>query len=222
MESQPFRIRRHAQVESIQFTNPDATHLQVAGGSGDTTIDVSASTDVVDIQGGTGHTTVVTRLGDPVFFNEGDTFTLDLSNVDTTHQQLLVSWGDGTSQAVYARSDAGTWMPVTHTYLEQSQPGVPFVAKFLDRVKRFWQRLQSRSETWRPRVASIPNQTFFEGGTFSAIAAFSDPGEMDSWTATVDYGDGSGEAVGSTPTDVRFESRLRRQRYVHRNGLRPG
>ena len=45
-----------------------------------------------------------------------------------------------------------------------------------------------------PTVAAGTDATIDEGGTFTRTGSFTDPG-TDSWTATVDYGDGSGAAV---------------------------
>ena len=42
-----------------------------------------------------------------------------------------------------------------------------------------------------PAVAAFATPAINEGGTFSSSGTFTDPGD-DSWTATVDYGDGSG------------------------------
>jgi PKD domain/FG-GAP repeat len=42
-----------------------------------------------------------------------------------------------------------------------------------------------------PTVNSFPGATINEGGTYSSTGSFSDP-DSSSWTATVDYGDGSG------------------------------
>ena len=42
-----------------------------------------------------------------------------------------------------------------------------------------------------PIVSSISNTTLNEGDTYSALGSFTDPDSI-SWTATVDYGDGSG------------------------------
>ena len=73
-----------------------------------------------------------------------------------------------------------------------------------------------------PTVAAGSDATIDKGGTFTRTGSFTDPG-TDSWTATVDYGDGSGEQpLVLNAERHRFESLLRRQRYVHRNGLRPG
>ncbi len=43
-----------------------------------------------------------------------------------------------------------------------------------------------------PTVEADDDQSIDEGGTFSSAGSFSDPG-ADTWTATVDYGDGTGE-----------------------------
>jgi hypothetical protein len=42
-----------------------------------------------------------------------------------------------------------------------------------------------------PTVEVGPDITIDEGGTFSSSGSFDDPGILDTWTATVDYGDGS-------------------------------
>jgi large repetitive protein len=43
-----------------------------------------------------------------------------------------------------------------------------------------------------PTVASFPGATVAEGSHYTAPGTFSDPGTLDTWSATVDYGDGSG------------------------------
>jgi DNA/RNA endonuclease G (NUC1)/PKD repeat protein len=42
-----------------------------------------------------------------------------------------------------------------------------------------------------PVVAAIPGGSIAEGGTYTVAGSFADPGD-DAWTATVDYGDGTG------------------------------
>jgi len=43
-----------------------------------------------------------------------------------------------------------------------------------------------------PNVDAGPDKLINEGGTFTNAGSFTDPGSADTWTATVDYGDGSG------------------------------
>jgi hypothetical protein len=43
-----------------------------------------------------------------------------------------------------------------------------------------------------PTVSAIAGASLFQGDTYTASGSFSDPGLVDTWTATVDYGDGSG------------------------------
>jgi hypothetical protein len=43
-----------------------------------------------------------------------------------------------------------------------------------------------------PTVAAGADATINEGATFNQNGSFTDPGTLDTWTATVDYGDGSG------------------------------
>ncbi len=52
-------------------------------------------------------------------------------------------------------------------------------------------RRPSRSTTWPRRSTPAWTRRSLEGGTFSSSGSFTDPG-ADTWTATVNYGDGSG------------------------------
>lgn len=54
-----------------------------------------------------------------------------------------------------------------------------------------------------PVVGSFAGATLVESGTYGATGAFTDPG-ADSWTATVDYGDGSGVQTLALGADKRF------------------
>src|SRR5207248_2036854 len=47
-------------------------------------------------------------------------------------------------------------------------------------------------------VRAAGNVTLFEGEPFATAVAFQDPG-LDTWRATVDYGDGSGEQPVALP-----------------------
>ncbi len=60
-----------------------------------------------------------------------------------------------------------------------------------------------------PSVAAFANGALLQGETYAAAGSFGDPG-ADSWTATVDYGDGS----GAQPLALRGKSFALSQRYT--------
>ena len=52
-------------------------------------------------------------------------------------------------------------------------------------------------------VVTLPGGAVIdEGGTYTQSGSFSDPGVLDTWTATVDYGDGSGAQSPCPPPKV--------------------
>ena len=55
-----------------------------------------------------------------------------------------------------------------------------------------------------PTVNALPNATINEGSAYTASGSFADPDTGDAWTATVDYGDGSGKQNLSLNTDKTF------------------
>jgi hypothetical protein len=55
-----------------------------------------------------------------------------------------------------------------------------------------------------PSVSAGPHKTLVAGDTYNGSGAFSDPG-ADTWTAKVDYGDGTGEQALALKTDKSFE-----------------
>ncbi len=55
-----------------------------------------------------------------------------------------------------------------------------------------------------PAVDAGPNATINEGDTFSGPGSFTDP-DADTWTATVDYGDGSGVGPLALNPDKTFD-----------------
>jgi hypothetical protein len=63
--------------------------------------------------------------------------------------------------------------------------------------------LQVKVDNVPPTVNPGPNATINEGGLFTEIGLFADPG-MDTWTATVDYGDGSGVQALALNADKTF------------------
>ena len=56
-----------------------------------------------------------------------------------------------------------------------------------------------------PEVVVPADATLDEGGTFTGTGSFTDPGTTDTWTATVDYGDGSGSQTLTLNPDNTFD-----------------
>ncbi|TMD64031.1 MAG: LamG domain-containing protein, partial [Chloroflexi bacterium] len=55
-----------------------------------------------------------------------------------------------------------------------------------------------------PTVNALSNATINEGSAYTASGSFSDPNAGDAWTASVDYGDGSGKQTLALNADKTF------------------
>ena len=104
--------------------NANAT-LTVNGGVSDNVIEVLDTNRTVNINGGSGHNTVITRLGNPVTINEGDDFAIELTDVVSSLTGTSVDWGDGVT------TTPTVWRP-THLFTRTgpctvvvSEGGVP-------------------------------------------------------------------------------------------------
>ncbi len=104
--------------------------------------------------------------------------------------EVEVDWGDGTAAQAFDASTQGAIDLTSHTYAQDGSYSVSVSVTDKDGM--------SDSGTFTISVANVApvveagtGATIDEGGTFSGAGNFTDPG-ADSWTATVDYGDGSG------------------------------
>ncbi len=105
---------------------------------------------------------------------------------------VTVAWGDGTPNDVFTTGSAGSLGTRVHTYADG--PAVrPVSVTVEDSTGR------SGSAAFAVTVANVApsvdagaDAAIDEGDTFSQSGSFTDPGD-DSWTATVDYGEGAGE-----------------------------
>ena len=154
--------------ESITFTAP-ANPLTIKGGTGDITIDVSESAQPVSITGGSGHNIIIARGGNPVTINEGDTFQLVSDIADAQ-----ADWGDGTSSL--AREG--------HVYVNEGT----YEARVATTDGEVVTDVTVRNII--PRVDLGPDHNITEGQAVTIRGLFTDPGG-DTWSATVDFGDGS-------------------------------
>jgi PKD repeat protein len=123
-------------------------------------------------------------VGGPYAAAEGSPVALALTAADPDGDALSLSWslGDGT---------VGTGaLPASHTYADNGSYAVTLTATDPSG------RSATASTTVqvanvRPSVAGVAGASLVVGERYTAAVSFTDPG-ADGWTATVDYGDGSG------------------------------
>jgi hypothetical protein len=151
----------------------------------------------------------------PEVIDEGDRVTLRGALTDPNKGDVLslrVDWGDGTVQTF---RDLGTNpFHFTHTYADNRPDGLPYLV----RVEWFDQYGLGKSAKLFVTVNNVPPRLFLgsaevirAGDTMYHTATFIDPG-ADTWTATVDYGDGSGPQTLAVRPDghLLFEHRYKK------------
>jgi len=110
------------------------------------------------------------------------------SDPDGVSWTATVDYGDGSG--LQALTLSGMSFTLDHTYQNNGSNTVTVEVTDDDGATssgQFSMTVQNVS----PSVNAGPNITVLEGGPFSSPGSFTDPG-ADSWSATVDYGDGSG------------------------------
>lgn len=88
------------------------------------------------------------------------------------------------------RAGTATYAPNDTFVVEINNQPFPANGTFEDYDSQTFSPLASPPDT-PPSVSSLQNTTLNEGDTYTASGSFTDP-DSASWTATVDYGDGSG------------------------------
>ncbi len=107
-----------------------------------------------------------------------------------THS-VTIAWGDGSTDTV---PSATSPLAGSHAYADGPATRT-VVITVTDAAGESASVTRSISVTnVAPTVAAGPDVSIIEGATFSGTGGLSDPG-ADSWTANVDYGDGSGLAL---------------------------
>ncbi len=162
----------------------------------------------INYAGGTGNDVVLTRVNAtpsliaPVLtpaVNEGGTVHLTgtISDADTDDTfTLALNWGDGSQHTVNLPAGTTT-IDVTHTYADDKPNGQPndsFTVQYTltdASGSSVTGSLNTVVSNVAPAIA--PNQVALlqAGQPLSQSIAFTDPG-ADTWTATVNYGDGNG------------------------------
>ena len=103
------------------------------------------------------------------------------SDPDGDALTYLWSFGDGAT---------GTGPNVSHTYVQDGNYNVRLIVRDVRGLADTVTTTAAIANV-APVIASFPDATLLPGETYSANGSFTDPGS-DPWTATVDYGDGSG------------------------------
>lgn len=132
----------------------------------------------------------VVDAGPDITVNEGDAFSGNGSFYDpgTDAWSATVDYGDGSGPQPL--SLAGMSFNLSHTYTDNGVH-ILTVAITDDDDGTHSDQVQVIVNNVAPTVNAGPEATINEGGTFTGGGSFSDPG-VDTWTATVNYGDGSG------------------------------
>ena len=121
--------------------------------------------------------------------DEGSLYTLTLSSSDPgtdTIASWSINWGDGPAEVL-----TGNPASATHTYADGPN-SYTIAATATDEDGTFNANTQAVTvNNVAPIVDAGVDATINEGSTFTSSGSFTDPG-ADTWTATVNYGDGSG------------------------------
>lgn len=143
------------------------------------------------------------EAGSNATINEGSLFTGSGSFADSsgTSWTATVNYGDGSgAQALTLASDKT--FSLSHTYGQEGQYMVTVSVTASDNRTGSDTR-QVNVQNVAPTVEAGAGGTLATGTTFSGSGSFSDPG-ADTWTATVDYGDGSGTQALTLASDKTF------------------
>jgi len=134
--------------------------------------------------------------------NEGDTFVGSgfFTDPDSSTWTATVDYGDGSG--VQSLTLTGDTFDLSHIYAEDGLYTVT-VEVTDDDGGVGTDTVQVTVNNVAPAVDAGPDVTINEADTFTGSGSFTDPG-ADTWTATVDYGDGSGDQP-LTLTDDTFD-----------------
>jgi hypothetical protein len=131
---------------------------------------------------------------------EGEPFTLTgrFTNPDArdTHT-VVIRWGDGTPAVALSLGRGVFTFRATHTYADQPPNGgaaYPVTVTVTDAGGGWTSAaLPAAVVNLPPVVGPVVGGQFFDAGqAFSATGTFADAGRNNTWSATVDYGDGTG------------------------------
>ncbi len=126
----------------------------------------------------------VAAVNGPFSANEGSSIAMSgAASSDPDNDALSFAWsfGDGAT---------ATGVNTSHTYLQDGSYAVRLIVTDVRGLADTIATTATVSNV-TPTVSTFAGATLLPGETYSASGSFTDPG-ADSWTATVNYGDGSG------------------------------
>ena len=174
-----------------------AASFVVQGNDGDDQIDASAANQPVAVSGGAGRNSVVTSLSGTVIVNEGDSYGLAATfpGAETAH----IDWGEGVPEPAIVDPSTGK---VTGSHVYGSNGDYTVTVYVDDGTQAAATQIVTVANV-KPVVNAGADAVIDEAATFSASGFFLDPGS-DTWTATVNYGDGSGDESLALNPDKSF------------------
>jgi uncharacterized repeat protein (TIGR01451 family) len=195
--------------------NPDKTfalaHAYATAGTYTVTVTVTdddggAGSDTATVTVTADNTAPTVSAGDDATVAEGSLFTGGGSFTDPDAAQpwtATVNYGDGTGTSPLALNPDKTFT-LSHTYADDD--GGPFTVTVTvdDGITSDSDTLVVTVTNTPPTVDAGPDDTITSGGTFTSSGSFTDPGAVDTWTGTVDYGDGSGPQTLTLNPDKTF------------------
>ncbi len=193
----------------------DVTHIY-AGGDVQRTITVDlVNEDGTFIDAGQktifiNDVTLVIELTGAASVDEGNSYTLNFGPVTDPSDpepsalpeitQYIVRWGDGTVEPL-----PSTATSASHTYTDGDFTHAVTVDLVTAAVGTFPHAglLETAVNNVAPVIAPIADANLLPGQTLTAVGSFTDPG-MDTFTATVDYGQGDGPTTLPLNSDGTF------------------
>jgi len=151
----------------------------------------------------------ITAVGDEIDENDVATVSGTISDpgaMDTF--TVVIDWGEGLPETFNYPAGA-TSFSETHQYLDDDPSGTSSDDYSVSVTVTDDDGDEDSTSTTvtvnnvAPRVDAGPDADINEGDTFTSSGSFVDPG-ADTWTATVDYGDGSGVQTLSLNADMTF------------------
>ena len=142
------------------------------------------------------------EVGNDATIDEGGTFSQggSFSDPGADTWSATVDYGDGAGPVALSLNPDQTFS-LSHTYADNGSYTVTVVVNDDDTSGS--DALTLTANNVKPAVDAGTDDTINEGDTFVGGGSFSDPG-ADTWTATVDYGDGSGSQLLALNPDGSF------------------
>ena len=172
------------------------SHAYAASGLYTVTVTVTddggaSGSDTFRVSVGSGNAPPTADAGGPYAVDEGGAVTLDAGgSSDPNGDPLTYAW-DLDDDGVY--TDAAT---ATTLYDGVDDGTYPVAVKVSDGTLSDTGTSQVVVNNVAPTVVAGPDQAIDEGGSVVLAATFTDPGTLDTHTATIDWGDGSASEAG--------------------------